>query len=135
MVRCRLALISSFAAAGLALLAPDSGASAQQPPSSFEMTDHNADGSIDRNEYALRMVDVFFLDDRNKDGVLEIEELQAIEVVDPKAFAAADSNGDGVLSLEEFVTYRARDFDQADADHNGSLSSDEVSAYGPPPAK
>ena len=55
------------------------GARAQSEGEPFSLTDYNKDGRIDRQEYQRRMIEVFYFADRNKDGVVTIEELAAIE--------------------------------------------------------
>ena len=61
----------------------------------FATSDLNKDGKIDRAEYQRRMVEVFYFADKNKDGVVTVEEIAAIETVDEAAFKKADKNGDG----------------------------------------
>jgi Ca2+-binding EF-hand superfamily protein len=117
-------------AACLLLTAPSpGGARAQTEGEPFNLTDYNKDGRIDRQEYQRRMIEVFYFADRNKDGVVTMEELAAIETVDPKAFLAADKNGDGKLSVDEFVAYRMVDFDAADKNHDGVLTYEEVQTW------
>jgi Ca2+-binding EF-hand superfamily protein len=112
----------------LAAAAPQA-ARAQSEGEPFDLTDINKNGSIDRQEYQRRMVEVFYFADRNKDGVVTVEELTAIETVDAKAFRAADKNGDGKLTVDEFVAYRMVDFDQADKNKDGVLTYEEVQAW------
>ncbi len=102
---------------------------AQDLESKFATADLNKDGKIDRAEYQRRMVEVFYFADKNKDGVVTIEEIAAIETVDEAAFKKADKNGDGRLTLNEFVTYRVIQFDEADANHDGVLTLEEVEAW------
>ena len=104
-------------------------ASAQDIESRFATADINKDGKIDRAEYQRRMVEVFYFADKNKDGVVTIEEIAAIETVDEAAFKKADKNGDGKLTLNEFVTYRVIQFDEADTNHDGVLTLEEVEAW------
>ena len=75
------------------------------------------------------MVEVFYFADRNKDGVLTVEELAVIETVDQAAFRAADKRRDGRLTVEEFVAYRMIDFDAADKNKDGVLTYDEVQTW------
>jgi hypothetical protein len=105
------------------------GARAQSEGEPFGLTDYDKNGRIDRQEYQRRMIEVFYFADRNKDGVVTMEELAVIESVDPKAFRAADKNGDGKLTVEEFVAYRMVDFDAADKNKDGVLTYEEVQTW------
>ncbi len=117
------------AAIGAALAVLASGpAVAQGAGADFAVTDGNGDGRIERSEYDKRMVEVFFFADRNRDGVIVLEEL---DPVDRPAFAIVDVDGDGVISISEFLAYRGRDFTAADRNHDGGLSSEEASGYRP----
>jgi Ca2+-binding EF-hand superfamily protein len=86
-------LVAALAIAGLLAIAPR--ASAEDIRESFEETDLDHNGVIDRQEYRRRMVEVFYFADKNKDGVVTIEELRAVGPVDPQNFRAADKRGDG----------------------------------------
>lgn len=121
---------------GLALLALAAAPTAMPPahaaqpgPESFDQTDLDHNGRIDRAEYQRRMVEVFYFADTNKDGFVTVAELEAIEKVDPKAFKKADRNGDGKLTVDEFVTYRMIQFDEADTNKDGVLTREEVEAW------
>ncbi|MBL8668042.1 MAG: EF-hand domain-containing protein [Rhodospirillales bacterium] len=122
----RISLLALACLLGLAAALP---ASAQDIESKFATADLNKDGKIDRAEYQRRMVEVFYFADKNKDGVVTIEEIAAIETVDEPAFKKADKNGDGKLTLNEFVTYRVIQFDEADTNHDGVLTLEEVEAW------
>jgi Ca2+-binding EF-hand superfamily protein len=128
-MRRRRATVLATAAFCLLAAASPGGARAQSEGEPFSLTDYNKDGRIDRQEYQRRMIEVFYFADRNKDGVVTMEELAAIETVDPKAFRAADKNGDGKLTPDEFVAYRMVDFDAADKNHDGVLTYEEVQAW------
>jgi Ca2+-binding EF-hand superfamily protein len=113
-----------FAALPLAALALDAGADAAPPLEAFHaVSDRNKDGKIDRHEFDSRQVDVFYFQDRDKDGALSAAEL-------PKngglAIADADHNGDAKLQLTEFLEVRADQFEAADTDHDGTLSMAEL---------
>jgi Ca2+-binding EF-hand superfamily protein len=110
-------------------ISPWSVASAQNSAELFDLTDIDKSGSIDREEYRKRMVEVFYFDDKNKDGFLDIKEISSFEKIDPKAFRKADKNGDGKLTLQEFVDYRMIQFDEADTNKDGVLTYEEVEAW------
>ena len=82
---------------------PTPEAAAQDASANYHVTDRDDNAAIDRQEYQQRMIDVFYFADKNKDGVVTIEELAVIETVDPVAFKKADKNGDGKLTVIEFV--------------------------------
>lgn len=102
---------------------------AQSNPESFDQTDLDHDGRIDREEYRRRMVEVFYFADTDKNGYVTIAELEVIETFDAKAFKKADRDGDGKLDLDEFVTYRMIQFDEADTNRDGVLTREEVEVW------
>src|SRR5512147_1497573 len=128
MRRHRSLVFGTAAAVGLLVAAP-SGVLAQSEEEPFSLTDIDKNARIDRQEYHQRMIEVFYFADKNKDGVVTVEELAEIEEVDAKAFAAADKNADGKLTMEEFVAYRMVDFDAADKNKDGVLTYEEVQAW------
>ena len=95
------------------------------PRAAHAQADLNGDGQIDRREFHLRMVEVFYHADVDKTGFLKPEELNKATVFQ-EDFSEADKNGDGRISLHEFIEYRFDDFDEADTDSNGLLSVEEV---------
>ena len=129
-MRLDRSLVLGTATAGLLLAAALPGvARAQNEGEPFSLTDYDKSGRVDRQEYQKRMVEVFYFADRDKDGVVTVEELAVIETVDQKAFRAADKDGDGKLTVEEFVAYRMIDFDAADKNNDGVLTYEEVQAW------
>ena len=97
------------------------------PRAAHAQADLNGDGQIDRREFHLRMVEVFFHADADKSGFLKPEELNKATVIE-EDFSEADKDGDGKISLYEFIEYRFHGFDEADTDSNGLLSVEEVIA-------
>jgi hypothetical protein len=93
------------------------------PPSPFDLTDTNKDGRITPEEYRARMVEVFFLLDRNKDGSLVRDEIPGASEA---AFRAADTSGEGRLSVPEYQNARMRDYAAADANKDGGLTRNET---------
>jgi Ca2+-binding EF-hand superfamily protein len=87
-------------------------------------TDRNGDGSIDRNEFYIRMVEIFYAADTDKDGVLVLPELQKID--EDMVYEPADTDGDGKVTLSEYVDHRFESFDDADVNSDGLLSVSEV---------
>jgi Ca2+-binding EF-hand superfamily protein len=120
-----------FLTLALALLAASAGADAAKPKhdprAAHVQADQNGDGQIDRREFHLRMVEVYFHADADKSGFLKAEELNRATVLE-EDFSAADKDGDGKIALYEFIEFRFRLFDEADSDSSGSLSVEEVVA-------
>src|SRR5262245_1156363 len=104
----------------------DEAATKYDPRAAFAEADKNHDGSVDHEEFQLRMVEIFYSADRNKDGFLDAEELKQLAF--PDDFTADDKDKDGRVSLREFLRVRFRDYDEADTDHDGELSLEEVIA-------
>ncbi len=90
--------------------------------------DKNKDGQIDREEFHVRMVEIFFHGDVDKDGYMTPEELNGVTKL-KEDFTAADANGDGKITLYEFIEVRFDHFRTADTDSSGTLSADEVVAF------
>lgn len=117
-----LALVSSAVSAG----AEDPKTKpAYDPKAAHAEADQNGDGQIDRREFHVRVVEVFFHADTDKNGSMKPEELNAATVRD-EDFSKADKNGDGMITLYEFIEIRYHAFDEADTDKNGMLSVEEV---------
>jgi hypothetical protein len=93
----------------------------------FAEADANKDGVIEIGEFYDRLVDVFFLDDKDKDGFLSHDEFVAAVVID-EPFAQVDRNGDGKVSKQEFIRARLPLFRQTDKNDDGVLSLEEVIA-------
>ena len=87
-------------------------------------SDRNADGRVDRNEFYVRMVEIFYGADGDKDGVLILVELQKID--EDMVFEPADNDGDGKVTLSEYVDQRFESFHEADVNSDGMLSVEEV---------
>lgn len=89
--------------------------------------DKNGDNRIDRKEYSVRLTDVFFFADTDKNGSLEMKEiLTAVPDADPERVKSADANGDGKFDLRELQNALSKDFERADRNGDGVLDGDEV---------
>jgi Ca2+-binding EF-hand superfamily protein len=120
----------------LLLLAVASGVRAQSatppaydPRAAFGETDTNHDGAVDHEEFIVRLTEVFYRADKNKDGKLTAVELQET-LVETRPFSNADPNKDGSLTVHEFLRARVEDYEKVDTNGDGLLEIDEVvSAY------
>ena len=93
--------------------------------SAFDETDRDGDGTIDHEEYRLRMVETFYFLDGNGDGFLVIGETSGIS---EKDFAATDENDDRRFDMNEFLVIRFLGFTAADSNGDGALGRAEVDA-------
>ena len=94
------------------------------PRQAFKETDTNGDGAIDHEEFHVRIVEVFYFADVNKDGYLDEKELKALAF--PEDFKDDDRDANGRVSLREFLRVRFADFPTTDTNRDGVLEVDEV---------
>ena len=118
-----LILAAALVAMGSTAFAADA-APKTDPREAFKQTDTNGDGTIDHEEYHVRIVEVFYFADVNKDGYLDPNELKVLVFADD--FDEHDKDDNGRVSLREFLRVRFADFPKADQDGDGMLSVDEV---------
>ena len=116
-------ILAALVAAGSTVLAADASPK-HDPRAAFKETDTNGDGVVDHEEYHVRIVEVFYFADANKDGVLDPTELKRLAF--PEDFAVDDKDANGRVSLREFLRVRFVDFTKTDTDGDGVLSVDEV---------
>jgi hypothetical protein len=113
------------------LLFAASGARAEEAPKydprgAFAETDANRDGAVDHGEFQVRIVEIFYGADADKDGFLDPRELKRLTF--PDDFTDDDKDRNGRVSLREFLRVRFHDYEVADGDRDGALSSEEVVA-------
>src|SRR5688572_5024715 len=94
------------------------------PRAAFKETDTNGDGVIDHEEFQIRMVEIFYAADVDKDGYLDPKELKALAF--PEDFTEDDRDRNGRVSMHEFLRVRFAEFATTDTDGDGFLSVDEV---------
>jgi EF hand len=121
------ALVAALGLAAPALGDPPRTPAHENPQAAHAETDKNKDGQIDRTEFNVRIVDVFYAADGDKNGGLSEAEFATIDTV--ATFGQMDKNHDGSVSLAEFIDFRFEQFDEADKDNNGTLSLEEVEEY------
>jgi Ca2+-binding EF-hand superfamily protein len=117
-----LALVLSASSSRADDSKPDPG---HDPRVAHAKADLNDDGQVDRREFHLRMVEVFFHADTDKDGFMKPEELNRATLIE-EDFDDADNDDDGKVSLYEFIEFRFHLFEEVDTDSNGRLSVEEV---------
>jgi len=118
-----LILAAVFVVTGAPAFAADA-APKPDPRAAFKETDTNGDGAIDHEEYHVRIVEVFYFADADKDGYLDPTEMKVLVFADD--FSEQDKDANGRVSLREFLRVRFADFPKADTDGDGTLSVDEV---------
>jgi Ca2+-binding EF-hand superfamily protein len=105
-----------------------------EPKQAFEEADGNQDGVVDQPELYARFTEVFFFNDTNKDGYLDVTEYEATRA-QPGGFEKADTDRDGRISLREFYRERSLSAEEIDLNKDGVLSLEEVeTAWRPAPA-
>jgi len=93
----------------------------------FKSVDRNGNGRINREEFHRWATERFFFLDKNRKGVVTVDEVR--DVMGPEAFTVANHKRDGLLTLREFVNAVFKDFDAADVDKDGTLTFEEIEAY------
>ena len=92
-------------------------------PSTFELTDRNGNGEIDKAEYRTRMLMIFEALDADADGVITFSEVPDNR---KEAFPVADTDGKTGVDLHEYLAYTTLLFGDTDTDGNGVLTAGEV---------
>jgi Ca2+-binding EF-hand superfamily protein len=110
---------------------------------SFTDMDRNMDSGVTRDELAPNEVlrQRFNEVDTSGDGTLSVAEIERFRsgsagiqqpvMTDNRSFAQMDANGDGRITHDELgeADMLERHFEEADVDHDGSLSAAEVDSH------
>ena len=91
-----------------------------------DAVDKNDDGVIDRGEFHVLIIEIYYLADDDKDGTLTSAELKEVK---PGVFEAADANDDDKLTLREYENARFGDYEAADTNDDGVLSLPEAETF------
>lgn len=94
------------------------------PRAAHAATDRDQNGEIDREEFEQRMIQIFYLNDADKDGFVTLGQLAVYD--EALLFESADLDSDTQLSLSEFLAARFEHFREADTDGSGTLSVGEI---------
>jgi hypothetical protein len=102
----------------------------------FSKADTNQDGKLSRDEASdYLVIEIFISRDANHDGRMTLEEWVGGDPDRSADFKKRDANDDGIVTTNEAIAYgRAHGeanqiMEQADTNHDGALSRDEVKAY------
>ncbi len=94
----------------------------------FMDLDRNGDHMVDRVEFRINKMKVFYLRDTDEDGYLSFGEV----LLSSTAFNAGDRDGDGRISGIEFVDAPFTAFDAYDANGDGLLTLEEFANFARP---
>jgi Ca2+-binding EF-hand superfamily protein len=123
MNRLALTVLSFLLLLGASVAAADGAPPDETLEEIFAQTDSNGDGFVDRREYYIRVVDVYYLADVDRNGTLDAKEFEWTLMGE---FEDADANGDAKVTLPELMNQGADLLEVADTDGDGQLSWKET---------
>ncbi len=95
----------------------------------LERLDTNRDGRVDVQEFTRAVSETFRFYDKNGDGYLDLKELGAMQVADPKKWLnEIDTNKDARVDYSEFLGAATKWFKTSDTDKDGYLNRSEFNA-------
>lgn len=96
----------------------------------FAAADANADGAMDVNEFVANTIYLFKEMDKDRDGYLSMQEWSIDKSGDAvDRFRLVDRNSDGRISAGEAVADKMIQFFDADSNHDGVVTLDELLRY------
>lgn len=122
----RSMLLTSGAAATLAMLGDLRALAAPRRAGPIAMFDTDKDGTLDLDEVKKAASALFAKLDRDHDETLEQGELKGR--LNAKQLSAADPDHDGKLTLDEYLAVVEQRFHAADQDNDGTLDAKELSS-------
>jgi hypothetical protein len=134
----KLFLAAAFAGTmtGAAALAGQAAPAGQEAPGGrggmMMRADTNGDGKISQAEFTAMMDQRFTRLDKNGDGFITADELGDMAGRGPGGgVMAADTDHDGKVSHAEYTAQATARFARFDANHDGQITPDEMSAARP----
>ena len=120
------AALTQFSLAVLmAGLLTQASAYADETEAIFTRIDSNGDGVIQRTEFDIKSIEIFYIRDLNENIKLEPGEIR----LSPDAFAEADTDSDGLLSGVEFLDAPFARFEAADANTDHGITWQEFERF------
>ncbi|MHA6719718.1 EF-hand domain-containing protein [Sphingomonas sp. RS6] len=108
----------------------------RDPGAALANADTNGDGVTTREEFRQSRVARFDKADRNHDGAVSHDDFKRLARFRPDAverldalIAEADADHDGRLTRDELARAPMPIFDRADADHDGRVTQIELTAF------
>ena len=96
----------------------------------FVAADANADGAMDVNEFVANTIYLFKEMDKDRDGYLSVQEWSIDNSGGAVSrFTLVDRDSDGRISVGEAVADKMIQFFEADSNHDGVITVDEVLRY------
>lgn len=112
--------------AGFTILLPQLAAAAEEDAVRlFRTLDMNTDKQVDRDEFNIQEMELFYHSDANRDGVLMKDET----ILSQASFAILDHDKDGKVTGFEFIDSKLTDFDAVDSNNNGIVTPEEFEAF------
>jgi Ca2+-binding EF-hand superfamily protein len=96
------------------------------PPATDVVSKYDTDKDKTLSLDEVKSAAAAHFDKLNKDGDSTLETNEVKGVIGPKAFQQADTDHDGTLSKSEYLALVEKLFKKADTDHDGKLTAAEL---------